>query len=338
MERRKIIIGAVAGGIGLLEYTCVSRWMNELRDPHNLSVKAWERYGEKAALAAITPNEDFYITSKGGTPSLKAAHWQLKVDGLVAHPFTLSYEEVLALPRLERVMTLECISNAIGGGAISNARWTGTPLKPLLERAQPLPAAAYAVLHAADGLTSGHPVARLWNEENFLAYQMNGVDLPPVHGYPARIFIPGKFGMKQPKWITRIELVNKPYLGYWESQGWSDNCERWAHARFTDLKNGARLSGRNFELTGYALGNLDGIKAVEITFDDGATWQPASLFSAPSPIVWTFWKYIWINPASGAYKVRVRAIDGQGRVEGKDPRNIFPDGATGQQVIKLTVV
>ena len=108
---------------------------------------------------------------------------------------------------------------------------------------------------------------------------MNGEDLPPNHGYPMRIFIPGKFGMKQPKWITRIEFVNKAYLGYWESKGWSEDCERWAHARFSDLKSGARLSGKNLELTGYAVGNLNGIKSVEISLDDGQSWQPASIFS-----------------------------------------------------------
>ncbi len=338
MERRTFIIGAVAGGIGLVEYTCVSRYMNSMHEAPGLSVKAYEKYWQKAALVAITPNDDFYVTSKGMTPFLKASAWKLKVDGLVSSPFALSYQELLALPRLEKEFTLECISNPIGGNAIGNARWTGTPLKPLLERARPSKEAAYAVLHAADGFTSGHPITRLWNEENFLAYQMNGDDLPPNHGYPVRIFIPGKFGMKQPKWITRIDFVNKAYLGYWESRGWSDNCERWAHARFTDLKNGAKISGKNFELTGYAVGNLDGVKAVEISFDDGQTWQGTSLFSHPSPTVWTFWKYIWVNPKPGNYKIRVRAIDGRGRAEDYDPRGIFPDGATGQQVMKVIVV
>ncbi len=256
MERRKFIIGAVAGGIGLVEYACATRFMNSLRDPRGLSVKAWEQYGERAALFAITPNDDFYVTTKGGTPSVLAATWQLKFDGLVSHPFTLTYEALLGLPRVRKLLTLECISNPIGGHYVGNAEWTGTPLKPLIERTRPSNEAAYAILYAADGYTTGHPTNRLWNEENFLAYQMNGEDLPPVHGYPVRVFIPGKFGMKQPKWITRVQFVNKAYLGYWETKGWSDNCERWAHARFTDLKAGAKISGKNFELTGYALGNL----------------------------------------------------------------------------------
>jgi DMSO/TMAO reductase YedYZ molybdopterin-dependent catalytic subunit len=337
MERRKFIIAAVAGGIGLFEYKTVSQWMNGMSDPLPISVKAYEKYGAHAALAAITPNGNFYVTSKGGTPRIDRDKWRLTFDGLIAHPFTLNYADLVALPKIEKDFTLECISNTIGGSAIGNAKWTGTPLKPLLERAAPLKDAAHAILYGADGLSTGHPIARLWNEENFFAYQMNGEDLPPIHGYPVRIFIPGKFGMKQPKWITRIELVNKAYLGYWESQGWSDNCERWAQARFTDIRDGARISGKNFEFTGYAVGNLDGIKSVEISFDDGKSWQPTTIFSNPSPITWAFWKYIWVSPRSGKYRIRVRAIDGKGRIEGPGPTNTFPNGATGQEEIEVTV-
>lgn len=331
------MIGAVAGGIGLVEYEFVSRYLNGLRAPPPLSVKAYEKYGERAALIALTPNDDFYVTSKGSAPRVDIAKWRLKFDDLVAHPFSLTYKELLALPRVEEALTLECISNPIGGNYLGNALWTGTPLKPLLDRAGPLPGATYAILYAADGYSTGHEIARLENKENFLAYWMNGQELPPDHGYPVRLFIPGKYGMKQPKWITRLQLVSRAYLGYWESQGWSDLCERWAHARFTDLQDGSRISGKNFELIGYALSNLDGIKRVEISFDDGGTWEASSLFSKPSSLVWSFWKYIWVNPKPGTYHIRVRAVDGKGRVEDTDPNGIYPDGATGQQGLKVTV-
>ena len=338
MERRTLIIGAVAGGIGLLEYSLTSRWMNGMRDPAGLSVKSYKRFGSQAALMAITPNDEFYVTSKGGTPTVDRDKWQLRFDGLVEHPFTLDYQDLLRLPHVEKVYTLECISDPVGGTALGNAKWTGTPLKPLLERATPSGDATHAAIYAADGFSTGHTLERLWNEENFIAWQMNGEDLPPVHGYPVRIFIPGKFGMKQPKWVTRIELLRKPHLGYWESQGWSDECERWAHARFTDLKDGAKIFARNFEFAGYAVGNLAGIKSIDISFDDGKTWKPTAIFSNPSPITWTFWKYTWVNPKRGKYRVRVRAIDGTGRIEGREPTSTFPNGATGQEVITVTVV
>lgn len=337
MERRTLIIGAVAGGIGLVEYALTSGWMNGMHDRAGFSVKAYENFGSQAALMAITPNDEFYLTSKGATPTVDRDKWQLKFDGLVQHPFAITFQDLLKLPRIEKVYTLECISSTVGSTAIGNAKWTGTPLKPLLERAQPSGQATHSAIYGADGLSTGHTLERLWNEQNFIAWQMNGEDLPPAHGYPVRIFIPGKFGMKQPKWVTRIELLEKPHRGYWESRGWSDECERWAQARFTDLKNGAKISGRNFEFAGYAVGNLDGIKSVEISFNDGKTWQPTTLFSNPSPIVWTFWKYTWVSPKAGKYRVRVRAIDGKGRIEGRGPDNPFPDGATGQQMMTITV-
>src|SRR5260370_32238241 len=124
MERRKFIIGAVAGGVGLFEYRFVSRYMNGLRAPRLLSVKAYERYGERAALVAITPNNDFYITSKGTTPRVDVSRWQLKFDGLVSNPFALSYAELLALPRIQKILTLECISNPVGGNYLGNAEWS----------------------------------------------------------------------------------------------------------------------------------------------------------------------------------------------------------------------
>jgi DMSO/TMAO reductase YedYZ molybdopterin-dependent catalytic subunit len=339
MERRIFIIAAVAGGIGLAEYGYISRWMNSLHRSSAPDVRGYEQYGERAALLAITANPDFYITSKGTTPRIEPASWQLRFDGLVERPFALSYAELLALPAIERELTLECIDNGIGGNTLGNASWTGTALKALIKRAQPKPGAAHVAIHAADGLSSGHPLDRFWREENFLAYRMNGEALPPNHGYPARIFIPGKWGMKQPKWVTRIEFLDRPYTGYWEKAGWSDSGERWAHARFSGLKEGATVSaqGRPIELTGYAIGNLDGIRTIEVSFDDSASWQQAEIFSNPSPMVWAFWRYNWIDPKSGTYRVRVRATDGQGRVEGYGPRGSYPEGATGQQVLKIRI-
>ncbi len=138
MERRKFIIGAVAGGISVAGYIYTSEYMNSLADPAwKLSVKQYERYGAKAALMAITPNDQFYITSKGSTPTVDAAAWRLKIEGLVAHPLELDYQQLRALPSFQKVMTLECISNPIGGDAIGNATWTGTMLKPLTKRVQP---------------------------------------------------------------------------------------------------------------------------------------------------------------------------------------------------------
>jgi len=175
MERRTFIIGAVAGGIGLLQYALVTRYMNRLREPRGVSLKDYLEQGERAALLAIRPNEDFYAVSKGDVPSVRAANWHLKIDGFVARPLTLTYSELLAQPHLEKVLTLECISNPIGGHYLGNARWTGTPLRPLFEHAQPLKEAAYAILYAADGYATGHPAARLFSHLSHPSLRPQGV-------------------------------------------------------------------------------------------------------------------------------------------------------------------
>ncbi len=338
MERRTFVIAAVAGGIGLLEYTYFSGWMNRLRDTRpRLRVRDYLQFGEKAALAAITPTEEFYNVQKGVPVKVDVSKWRLKMDGLVERPLAFSLEELKGHPAVERTLTLECISNPIGGPYIGNARWEGVELRPLLEAAGVRKEARYAVLYGADGLTTGHPRERLEAGDILLAYRMNGQPLPVAHGFPLRILIPGKFGMKQPKWLTQIEFVDQHYLGFWERQGWSDVCDRSIHARFDVPEDYARLKGSSFLLTGYALGDASGVKAVEISADGGSTWEKTDLFSHPSTETWAFWKYVW-KPAPGKYKLRVRGVGGDGRVQPEGPREPFPDGATGQQAIRVEVV
>src|ERR1019366_3402359 len=139
MERRTLIIGAVAGSIGLLEYILTSRYMNNLRAPRATSVKDFAPLGDRAALMAITASEDFYVTSNSSTPHIDVASWRLKIDGLVRNPLTLTYDAVDNLPAIQKALTLECISNPIGGTFLGNALWTGTALGPLLKRADPAP-------------------------------------------------------------------------------------------------------------------------------------------------------------------------------------------------------
>ena len=144
----------------------------------------------------------------------------------------LSYADVRKLPPIKQTLTLECISNAPDGTAISNAEWVGTPLKPILNRARVRPEAKYVAMRAADNYYTGAPVAEIMREEDFLPYLMNGEPLPREHGFPVRIFIPGKYGMKQPKWITEIEFLPVEFRGYWEERGWSHTAWRKVNSGF----------------------------------------------------------------------------------------------------------
>lgn len=339
LSRRNFIIVSIAGGIGLAEYHYVNRYLQDIRDPQGRPhIRNYTEWGEEAAVKVITANEDFYVTSKGAAPVVDAKQWSLTIDGLVEKSLNLKLADVQALPSIRRPLTLECISNPVGGNYIGNAWWTGAALRPLIERGGIRKEAVYTILHGADGYSTGIPLERILREENFLAYEMNGVPLPRDHGYPLRIFIPGKYGMKQPKWLTRIEFVKETHLGYWERQGWSNDAERHIHSRIEDPVNHAELRGKEFLITGYALDALAGVKLVQLSFDDGKSWDTATLFSNPSPQTWAFWKYLWKPPHPGKYSIRLRATDNAGREQPRDGHDIFPDGATGQQVIHVSVV
>jgi DMSO/TMAO reductase YedYZ molybdopterin-dependent catalytic subunit len=338
INRRKFLSYTIGGAVGLaLPYAFYRYIESGVEAALPVDVANYLKYGSQAALHAITANADFYLTSSQGEPAVDAAKWSLAVDGLVEEPLRFDYEQVRGLPPYEADLTLECISNSIGGSAIGNARWRGTRLRPLLDRARVKPNAVYAVLHAADGYSTGIPISRFLRPENFLAYEMNGEPLPRRHGYPLRIFIPGKFGMKQPKWLTRIEFIDREYLGYWEQQGWSNDAERHLAAVIDSPRDGARLADSRTTLFGYAVSNESGVSRVEVSTDAGRTWQAADIFSNPSPQVWAFWKYDWARPARGKHTLQARATDGQGRIQTAARSGSFPSGATGYHTLSVTI-
>jgi DMSO/TMAO reductase YedYZ molybdopterin-dependent catalytic subunit len=338
MERRHFLaaLGAVTFGTAL--YYSLYRYLESGLDVQEVGVRNYLDAGPDAALDLITPNGDFYVTTSRNTPDVDPRKWSLSIDGLVQRPLKFNYGEMLAQPKYETVMTLECISNPVGGKYLGNARWKGTLLKPLLERAGVRPEAKFAVCHGAEGYTTGIPVERILWPRNFLAWEMNGVPLPRAHGYPLRVFFPGKYGMKQPKWLTRIEFVDRAYAGYWEKQGWSQVCERQIQSTIDWPRNGARVSGRGLVICGYALASEVGISKVELSTDGGRSWHPADVFSNPSKIVWALWKYEWKNASRGGHTIKVRAIDGAGRLQTAKVSREFPSGATGYHTVHFTVV
>lgn len=300
-----------------------------------------------SAFGGPTPNRDFYITSYGGTPIVDANRWTLKIHGLVRQPMTLTYADVTRMPSIRRILTLECIGNPPDGDAIGNAEWTGLELKPLLDRVGIRPNAVYAAMRAADGYYTGIPVVELMREENWLVYRMNGEPLPREHGFPLRIFIPGKYGMKQPKWLTEIELVNTPFTGYWEARGWSNEAWRKVNSGFfyprpargifdiLSFDTSAKATGP-IDLTGWALAGPSGIRRVEVSTDGGITWHIARLLQNRSPYIWTVWRYHFAPQTPGDYVVRIRATDKNGTTQ--PPRSTDRlAGATSQPLLSLTV-
>jgi DMSO/TMAO reductase YedYZ molybdopterin-dependent catalytic subunit len=303
--------------------------------------------GPAASYGGPTPNGQFYVTSSGGTPKIDANTWTLKIHGLVRNPIALTYDDLKRMPAVKQTLTLECISNPPGGSAIGNAEWVGVKLKPILDRAGLKSSAVYAAIRGADGYYTGVPADEIVREENFLPYLMNGVPLPPVHGYPVRIFIPGKYGQKQPKWITEIEFVDRPFIGFWEARGWSNEAWRKVNSGFfyprpnggildiLSLSSAARVTGP-VEIIGWALAGPAGVKRVDVSTDDGATWHRAELIENNSPYEWTIWKYRLAPAKPTEFTIRARATDGDGHTQpDRDPDKYA--GLGGQPRMKVAV-
>ncbi len=173
----------------------------------------------------VTPNDRFYEVSKNwfSNPSLDADAWRLKVAGLVRKPVTLTYAELQELPAVEEYATLKCIGDPVDGKAMGNALWKGVRLRDLFEGAGGAdPKATELILRAADDYSDSFPMDKALADGTILAYRMNGAPLPKDHGFPARVIVPGIYGMKNVKWLTALEPADYDYKGYWEKKGWSD--------------------------------------------------------------------------------------------------------------------
>jgi DMSO/TMAO reductase YedYZ molybdopterin-dependent catalytic subunit len=291
----------------------------------------------KGLSSEVTPNEKFYTISMNlFDPTINPKTWKLTVHGLVEKPLQLSLDELKILPAHEAYVTFACISNEIGGKLIGNARWTGVPLRTLLEMAQLKPDARKVILRSDDGYSTGIPLERCLRPQTFLAYEMNGRQLPDSHGFPLRAVIPGYYGMKQPKWLTEIEVVADDYLGYWEERGWADEAVVKTLSRIDVPGHRAQVPLRGTRIGGIAFAGDRGIQTVEFSLDGGKTWQVARIKPPFSPYSWTLWAAELALPSSGEYVLAVRATDGQGTLQDERVSEPLPDGVSGYHKLRVT--
>ena len=288
--------------------------------------------------APITATSDFYVVTKNlfGDPKLDSRNWELRLDGLVQTPLRLDYASLLRFPAVERYQTLECISNLVGGGLISTAWWRGVRLADLLRMAGPDSHTVKVVFHAADGYADSLPFAIAVQLTPLLIYQMNGQPLRPEHGFPLRLLVPGLYGLKNVKWITRIELVRDDFQGYWQERGWTDTAKVQTTSRVDVPLDHARISAGRVTLAGVAFAGDRGIRRVQVTVDHGQTWQDADLEPPLGPFTWTRWRSVAVL-RPGAQTISVRATDGTGQVQWAFPQDTVPDGATGTDTHVITV-
>jgi DMSO/TMAO reductase YedYZ molybdopterin-dependent catalytic subunit len=303
----------------------------------------------------LTPNELFYIRSHFPTPQIDADSYRLRVDGAVRNPLSLGYQQLREMPSETRIATLECAGNgrvflvpSVAGaqwelGAVGNAEWTGVPLRALLERAGLETEECEIVLEGADRGTPkeepippgpisyarGLPRNKALRPEVLIAYQMNGRDLPPDHGYPVRAIVPGHYGMASVKWLTHIHVVREPFAGYWQTSDYG----YWEFLNGMPVRRGlgemklksqiARprvyetlAADRVYIVSGAAWAGETEVAGIAVSTDGGETWIDAEFSDPPERYAWRRWKFDWLTPKKpGRYTLLSRARDAKGNLQ-----------------------
>jgi DMSO/TMAO reductase YedYZ molybdopterin-dependent catalytic subunit len=282
----------------------------------------------------LTPLRDHYQIDINSTPPrIDGTEWRLRIGGLVEREMALTLDDLRRdFTSRHQFVTLSCISNRIGGSLTSTTRWTGVPLRDVLGRAGLREEATHLRMDAADGFYEVMAREVFERDERvMLTYAWDGLPLTAAHGFPLRIYIPDRYGMKQPKWIESLRAMDEWEEGYWVRRGW----DREAIMRTTSVID---TVGTDMMLTladgttripigGIAHAGARGISRVEVQVDDGP-WEAARLRSPLSETTWVIWRYEWPFE-EGEHTFRVRCVDGEGRPQVEERSAVRPDGATG---------
>ena len=288
----------------------------------------------------ITPNKDFYrIDTALSLPRIDIKTWKLNIGGMVKTPLTLSYQDLLARPMVERTITICCVSNEVGGPYIGNAVWQGVLIADLLIEAGVDPRAEQIFGTSADGWTCGFPIgAAVDGRDAMIAIGMNGTALPLEHGYPARVIIPGLYGyVSATKWITNLDLTTwSEAQGYWVPLGWSRDAPIKTQSRIDVPRRDETVRAGRIAIAGVAWAQHRGIEKVEVRIDS-EEWKLATLALDFSDDTWRQWKYEF-DAKPGEYQVQVRATNKTGETQTQEVSRPDPDGATGYHTRTIKVL
>ena len=296
----------------------------------------------------VTPNDRFYVVTKNVVdPRVERDLWRLEVGGHVEEEHTYDIDDLTAMEAVRQETTLMCISNHVAAGLISNAFWTGVPMATLLERSRAKEGAVEVLLYGADGYTDTFSIERARSPVTLVVYRMNGEPLPQRHGYPVRIVVPGLYGEKNVKWVTRIEVLDHEGKGFYEQQGWGPRFEVPTRSDFFAPAVGGPGSafrftepfrvGQEVTLRGRAFGGDRGVSRVEVSTDGGTSWAVAAIDYPGTKLTWVFWSFRWRPAQAGDYGLVVRAFDGNGDLQETEPRPTVREGLTGLHKVKATV-
>ena len=311
----------------------------------------------------ITPTKLFYVRTHFPIPKIDKNKWRLRIEGEVGKSFEINFDELIKLESRKIPATLECAGNnrsflepKVKGvqwrlGGVGNAEWTGVPLSILLDRARVKPSAREIILEGADRGKPEDPKSPP-GEMNFarsipmkkasdvlLAYKMNDVDLPAENGFPVRAIVPGWYAVASIKWLQRIIVTDKLFNGYYQTLDYSYWRREGELAELVPLREMqikaeiARPSegetvpaNSNARVRGTAWTGDGEIMKVEISSDDGATWNEAKLLGESKPNSWRLWEFNWKTPArAGKATLVARATDSNGRTQ---PIERDPDRGT----------
>lgn len=284
-----------------------------------------------------TPVTDFYrIDTALFVPQLDVAGWQLRVDGMVEAPFTIGWDELVAMPLIERDITLTCVSNEIGGPYCGSNRWTGVRVADLLQRARPSAQADQVLSSSSDGFSASTPLAVLLDgRDAMIAIAMDGAPLPREHGFPARLLTPGLYGyVGATKWLTRLKVSTfAADQAYWTTRGWAERGPVKTATRI-DTPHG-RVAAGSTVIGGVAWATHRGISRVQVQLDNGP-WQDAELGPDVGIDYWRQWYLPW-DASSGTHRIAARAWDDSGVVQPATVQPVLPDGPSGYHVIDVQV-
>lgn len=291
----------------------------------------------------LTPNSEFYLVAVDPsfrprfTPRSVQGKWHLQVTGLSGEMQRHDWRDLMNQAGQTVFKTFECIGNRVGGELIGNARWHVIPLKRFLMGLPGMRSARSVMFRGLDDFYSSVSIERCLDDYAFIALKMNGEPLPAAHGFPARVILPDLYGMKQPRWLTQIQVqATAATTSYWEKRGWGGEVPIRTMSRLDPP--GPVTEGRSVTMTGIAYAGLRGVRAVEISLDGGTNWVPCRLQHGNRPDAWSLWFYEWRRPLPGHHQLMVRAIDGYGKVQTAKRQGAFPDGATGYDYLDVNAI
>lgn len=350
-RRRFLRLAAGASAGAVVAGTAGRILLTNLPDVPDIDISAGDVGTDSSALAGfqfddvpgitpiVVPNDEFYrIDTALIVPTVDETDWNLRVHGLVDREVTLSYDDLLAMERIEQYVTLACVSNEVGGDLVGNALWSGVRLTEVLDMAGVRPEAGQLVGRSVDDFTVGFPVEVAYDgREPMIAVGMNGEPLPRRHGFPARLIVPGLYGyVSATKWLSDIELATwDGFDAYWVPRGWAKEAPIKTQSRIDAPDRRAVHPAGPIALGGVAWAPLKGIERVEVRVD-GGSWSDADLSMPLSDTAWVQWRAV-VEMAAGRRFVEVRATDGDGETQTSEEARPRPDGATGYHSVTLEV-